>query len=447
MAENEKDFYAVLGVSSDAGQDEIRAVYRRLAFALHPDRNSDPESQARFQEVIEAYTVLSDPEQRAQYDARLFDEKPVIITKKLGKNEGFDVEAAYDEIAEGLPSDYVYSPRAQYLKHLERTKRRRRILEGILTIIVILLLVLFGFQPLKASSGSVTTATQSVKPSTNGGPTTTIINKTGVDQQLLVVQGAQGPQGLVGPAGPAGVRGLDGRIGVDGHMGVDGAQGPAGPAGPTGEAGPQGPAGATGPAGAPGAPGAPGAAGAPGTAGTNGTNGRDATVYTVRPNLGVGSGNVASCTDAIDTSTYGTNPVSLDISLSVAYNPSTFGYTLSKINIAYIPKPCVGDYMQINVQLSNPLPTPHTANAQPGAHFNCLMASPLSLAANFHNGADTYGKYSFLAGGTECLTDAYVNSTHSGFVDGSNNPTDGAALDIGTVYATDLAQISIVVNS
>jgi hypothetical protein len=441
MADNEKDYYAILGVSTDAGQDEIRAVYRRLAFALHPDRNSDPESQIRFQEVIEAYTVLSDPEQRAQYDVRLFDEKPVIVTKRLAKNEGFDVNAAYDEIAEGLPNDYVHSQRAQYLKHLERAKRRRRVLEVIFTIVVILLLAFFGFQPLKASSGSVSTATQSTVPSASGGPTTTIINKTGVDQQLLVVQGAQGPQGLVGPAGPAGVRGLDGRIGVDGHMGVDGATGPAGPAGPTGAAGPAGPAGATGPAGP------AGAAGAAGPAGTNGTNGRDATVYTVRPNLGVGSGIVAACTDAIDTPTYGTNPVSLDISLNVAYNPTTFGYTLSKINIANIPKPCVGDYMQINVQLSDPLPTPHTANAQPGAHFNCVMTSPLSLAANFHNGVDTYGKYSFLAGGSECTTDSYVNSTHSGFVDGSNNPTDGAALDIGTVYATDLAQISIVVSS
>ena len=441
MAENEKDFYAILCVSTDVGQDEIRAVYRRLAFALHPDRNSDPESQLRFQEVIEAYTVLSDPEQRARYDARFFDEKPVIVTKKLAKDQGFDVNAAYDEIAQSLPAEYVYSPRAQYLEHLERTKRRRRIFEGALTIVVILLLVLFGFKPLKSSSGSVSTARQTVKPSSNGGPTTTIINKTGVDQQLLVVQGAQGPQGLVGPAGPAGVRGLDGRIGVDGHMGVDGAPGATGPAGPTGAPGPAGPAGATGPAGP------AGAAGAAGPAGANGTNGRDATVYTVRPNLGVGSGIVAACTDAIDTPTYGTNPVSLDISLNVAYNPTTFGYTLSKINISNIPKPCVGDYMQINVQLSNPLPTPHTANAQPGAHFNCLMASPLSLAANFHNGVDTYGKYSFLAGGSECTTDAYVNSTHSGFVDGSNNPTDGVALDIGTVYATDLAQISIVVSS
>jgi hypothetical protein len=441
MAEQEKDYYAILGVSTDAGQDEIRAVYRRLAFSLHPDRNSDPASQLRFQEVIEAYTVLSDPDQRAKYDARLFDEKRVIVTKKLKKNEGFNAEEVYDDIADALPEDYVHSPRAQYLKHIERTRRRRHVLEGIFAIVIILLLVLFGFQPLKASSGSVTTATQSTTPSTNGGPSTTIINKTGVDQQLLVVQGAQGPQGLTGPAGPAGLRGLDGRIGVDGHMGVDGATGPAGPAGPTGAPGPAGPAGATGPAGP------AGAAGAAGPAGTNGTNGRDATVYTVRPNLGVGSGLVAACTDAIDTATYGTNPVSLDISLNVAYNPTTFGYTLSKINISNIPKPCVGDYMQINVQLAGSLPTPHTANATGGAHFNCLMSTPLSLARDFNGGASIYGKYSFLAGGTECLTDAYVNSTHSGFVDGSNNPTDGVALDIGTVYATDLAQISIVVNS
>ena len=105
--------------------------------------------------------------------------------------------------------------------------------------------------------------------------------------------------------------------------------------------------------------------------------------------------------------------------------------------------------MQINVQLANPFPSgiPHTANATPGAHFNCLMATPLSLANNFDSGTATYGKYSFLAGTNECITDAYVNGTHSGFVDGSNNPLDAAPLDIATIYATDLERISIVVNS
>jgi len=147
---------------------------------------------------------------------------------------------------------------------------------------------------------------------------------------------------------------------------------------------------------------------------------------------------------------YGTNPVSLDVTVNVDYNPVTYGYTLSKINIANIPKPCVGDFMQINIQLADPFPSgiPHTESATAGAHFNCLMATPLSLRDNFDSGTATYGKYSFLAGNTgECKTDAFVNGTHSGFVDRSNNPTDGVPWDLSVIYATDLKQISIVVNS
>ena len=81
MAEEERDFYAILGIPQDATPDEIRNVYRRLAFQLHPDLNPDPESQIKFQEVIEAYTVLSDPDRRAVYDLRFYDEKPIIFTK------------------------------------------------------------------------------------------------------------------------------------------------------------------------------------------------------------------------------------------------------------------------------------------------------------------------------------------------------------------------------
>jgi len=442
--ENEKDYYAVLGLPSDASADEIRNSYRRLAFQLHPDRNSDPESQLRFQEVIEAYTVLSDPEKRAYYDARLLSDKPVIVTKALEASEGFDVDHAYDQIASGLPEAYAYSPRAEYLDYLEKTKRRRRAFEVVLTIIVVALLIIFGFQPLKNSAGSVSTATQSVAPSINGGPSTTIINKSGVDQQLLVVQGAQGSRGLVGPAGPAGVRGLDGRIGVDG------APGPAGPAGP---AGPRGLTGAVGPAGRNGSAGPAGPAGAAGAAGAAGPAGRDATVYTVRPNLGVGNGDVAACTEAIDTATYGTNPVSLDITLNVAYNPNTYGYTISQINVANIPKPCVGDHLQLNIQLSSPWndpSIPHADSATAGAHFNCAMLTPLSLGANFDSGTAIYGSYSFLSGNTgECLTDARVSGVGSGFFydAGHTNPMDGVPIDLRTIYATDLAHVSVVVNS
>jgi molecular chaperone DnaJ len=64
-----KDFYAVLGVSSSASQDEIKKQYRRLAAKHHPDKNpNDAKAAERFKEISEAYTVLGDAEKRKQYD-------------------------------------------------------------------------------------------------------------------------------------------------------------------------------------------------------------------------------------------------------------------------------------------------------------------------------------------------------------------------------------------
>jgi molecular chaperone DnaJ len=62
------DYYAVLGVRRDAGPDEIKKAYRRLARELHPDVNPDPETQERFKEITQAYEVLSDPEKRQMFD-------------------------------------------------------------------------------------------------------------------------------------------------------------------------------------------------------------------------------------------------------------------------------------------------------------------------------------------------------------------------------------------
>ncbi len=64
-----KDYYAVLGVSASASQDEIKKQYRKLAAKHHPDRNqSDPKAAERFKEISEAYQVLGDEEKRKQYD-------------------------------------------------------------------------------------------------------------------------------------------------------------------------------------------------------------------------------------------------------------------------------------------------------------------------------------------------------------------------------------------
>ncbi len=66
----EKDFYKALGVSKDASADEIKKAYRKLAKQYHPDRNpGDKSAEDRFKEVGEAYQVLSNAEDRKQYDA------------------------------------------------------------------------------------------------------------------------------------------------------------------------------------------------------------------------------------------------------------------------------------------------------------------------------------------------------------------------------------------
>jgi molecular chaperone DnaJ len=62
------DYYGILGVRRDAGPDEIKKAYRRLARELHPDVNPDPALQERFKEVTQAYEVLSDPEKKQMYD-------------------------------------------------------------------------------------------------------------------------------------------------------------------------------------------------------------------------------------------------------------------------------------------------------------------------------------------------------------------------------------------
>lgn len=84
-----KDYYAVLGIASDASLDNIKAAYRRLASQLHPDKNASIEAPAMFRRVQEAYETLSDRDKRKVYDEnrrRSLLDSPIDTAREIWQN-------------------------------------------------------------------------------------------------------------------------------------------------------------------------------------------------------------------------------------------------------------------------------------------------------------------------------------------------------------------------
>ena len=88
-----KDYYQILGVSETGSPEEMKKVYRKLAFKYHPDKNpGNKEAEAKFKEISEAYYVLSDPKRKAQYDQMRKFGGPSSGPGDFAGAQGFDFE-------------------------------------------------------------------------------------------------------------------------------------------------------------------------------------------------------------------------------------------------------------------------------------------------------------------------------------------------------------------
>ncbi len=98
MPPRQRDYYEILGVERDAGDEELKRAYRKMALKYHPDRNpGDKEAEERFKEASAAYQVLSDPERRAQYDRfghAAFD------------GSGFDFTTGFEDLFSGIFGEF-----------------------------------------------------------------------------------------------------------------------------------------------------------------------------------------------------------------------------------------------------------------------------------------------------------------------------------------------------
>lgn len=91
-----KDYYKILGLSKDAGENDIRKAYKKLAVKWHPDKNTESEekravAEKTFKDINEAYAVLSDPKKRQMFDSGVDPNDPESGGHGFGNADVHDV--------------------------------------------------------------------------------------------------------------------------------------------------------------------------------------------------------------------------------------------------------------------------------------------------------------------------------------------------------------------
>lgn len=129
---NKRDYYEVLGLSKDASEAEIKSAFRKLAKQYHPDVCKEPDAEAKFKEVQEAYEVLGDENKRKQYDQfghAAFDQAAGGYGGAGGFGgfdaSGFDFGDIFDNIFGGGFSGFGGSGRSSAAQGADRLMRVR----------------------------------------------------------------------------------------------------------------------------------------------------------------------------------------------------------------------------------------------------------------------------------------------------------------------------------
>lgn len=97
---NCKDYYGILGVTKQATEDEIKKGYKKRSLKVHPDKNHAEEAQEAFKKLSQAYTILSDPQKRRQYDQFGNEDDFLRASQGSGRNpfEGMNADDLFAEM-------------------------------------------------------------------------------------------------------------------------------------------------------------------------------------------------------------------------------------------------------------------------------------------------------------------------------------------------------------